>query len=130
DVEHGACAILCHHTNGIGGRLAMIDSGCTDEWCPSEHITRTLQRTRLDYLFITNPDQDHMSDLQGLWNSGIHVNTVFLNRSYTGNQYCGIKQQGGALTNDALRYATLCNEYIYPVTEPFDAHMGGIIARA
>ena len=65
DVEHGACAMIQHVNAGVAGPLAMIDSGCTDDWRPSTHITRTLRRTRLDYLFITNADQDHMSDLAG-----------------------------------------------------------------
>lgn len=71
DVEHGACAMLHHTLNGTAGRLAMIDSGHTDDWRPSTYI-RGLNRTRLDYLFITNADQDHMSDLQGLWDAGDH----------------------------------------------------------
>lgn len=32
DVEHGACAMLHHTLNGVAGRLAMIDSGDTDDW--------------------------------------------------------------------------------------------------
>ena len=78
DVEHGACAMLHHTLNGTAGRLAMIDSGHTDDWRPSTYI-RGLNRTRLDYLFITNADQDHMSDLQGLWDAGITVPIVHRN---------------------------------------------------
>ena len=47
----------------------MIDSGhnTTTGWRPSTYIRRILNRRRLEYLFITNADQDHMSDLDGLW---------------------------------------------------------------
>lgn len=129
DVEHGACAILCHHLNGYAGRLAMIDSGNSDEWRPSEHIARTLGRNRLDYLFITNADQDHMSDLQGLWDAGIAVGTLHRNFSYSGAQVRAIKQQSGPLTRDAERYVWLCDQYVHPVAEPFNQHMGGIETR-
>jgi hypothetical protein len=47
-----------------GGRLAMIDSGNSGSWTPSSYMRNVLGRTTLDYLFITNADQDHMSDLQ------------------------------------------------------------------
>ena len=66
DVEHGACAMLHHTLNGMPGRLAMIDSGDASPWTPSATI-KGMNRATLDYLFITNADQDHMSDLQGLW---------------------------------------------------------------
>jgi len=77
NVEHGACAMLHHHLNGYAGRLAMIDSGSSHPWWPSTHITRAFGRNRLDYLFITNADQDHMSDLQGLWDAGIEIPVLF-----------------------------------------------------
>ena len=62
DVEHGACAMVQHVTGQYGGKLAMIDSGSTVDWRPSNYIRGDLGRTNLDYLFITNADQDHMSD--------------------------------------------------------------------
>lgn len=68
DVEHGACAMLHHTLNGVAGRLAMIDSGSTGNWNPAAYIRGPMfRRDRLDFLFITNADQDHMSGLQGLW---------------------------------------------------------------
>ena len=61
DVEHGACAMLHHQLNGVAGRLAMIDSGDTADWSPSTFIKNGLGRRQLDYLFITNADQDHLN---------------------------------------------------------------------
>lgn len=37
DVEHGACAMLHHLQNGVVGKLAMIDSGSTNDWRPRPH---------------------------------------------------------------------------------------------
>lgn len=126
DVEHGACAMLHHSIGNNHGRLAMIDSGSKDSWRPSTFIRSVLGRTRLDYLFITNADQDHMSDLQGLWDENILVPVWYRNPSYTSLDIQRIKQQSGSLTEDAKRYIANCTIFSAPVDEPFDAHMGGI----
>ena len=128
DVEHGACAMVQHALGQHGGKLAMIDSGSTDDWRPSDYIRHDLGRTNLDYLFITNADQDHMSDLQGLWDAGITVPVMFRNPSYTGEQMRQIKRQSGRLSADAERYVSACSSFNEPVDEPFDLHMGGITA--
>lgn len=130
DVEHGACAMLYHSIGNHHGRLAMIDSGCTQNWRPSTFIRNVLGRTRLEYLFITNADQDHMNDLQGLWDEQILVPVFCRNPSYTGADIRGIKQQSGPLTNDAKRYIANCTNFSGPPAEPFDAHMGGITCKA
>ncbi len=128
DVQHGACAMVQHILDQYVGRLAMIDSGSADDWRPSTYITKALGRNRLDYLFITNADQDHMSDLQGLWDAGIHTPVLFRNPSYTGEQMRQIKRQSGPLSADAERYVSACSTFTLPVDEPFDLHMGGITA--
>lgn len=127
DVQHGACAMV-QHIGQYLGRLAMVDSGSTDDWCPSTYITQTLGQNKLDYLFITNADQDHMSDLQGLWDAGIIVPVLFRNPSYTGEQMRQIKRQSGPLSEDAERYVSMCSTFDQPVYEPFNQYMGGITA--
>ena len=128
DVEHGACAMLHHAYNGQLGRLAMIDSGCTDDWRPSRFIRHRLGRNTLDYLFITNADQDHMSDLKGLDEEGVAVPVLIRNPTYTGRQMAEIKALSGPLSKDAAWYVDACSSYNLPVTEPFDENMGGITA--
>lgn len=128
DVEHGACAMLTHMFNGRDGRLAMIDSGCTANWRPSTCIRHQLNRATLDYLFITNADQDHMSDLKGLDDAGVTVPVLIRNPTYTGRQMAGIKALGGPLSRDATWYVNACGSYNQPVTEPFNEYMGGITA--
>jgi beta-lactamase superfamily II metal-dependent hydrolase len=131
DVEHGACVMLQHATpTPFGteqfGPLAMIDSGCTDGWTPSKFIRDVLGRTTVDYLFITNADQDHMSDLRGLAQSGVAVDTLFRNVSYTGQTLRAIKLGGGPLTGDAEWYAGACDTFNMPTSRPFNQHMNGI----
>lgn len=126
DVEHGACAMLHHLLNGYAGRLAMIDSGCTATWHPSTFIKQVLGRQRVDYLFITNADQDHMSDLKGLQDRGIYVDTLIRNPSYSGQEMRAIKALGGPLTNDAQWYVAACESYNAAPDLPFNVGMGGI----
>ncbi len=131
DVEHGCCVMLQHVIrSGLGqeqgGRLAMIDSGSSADFKPSTSIKR-LGRNVLDYLFITNADQDHMSDLKGLEDAGIYVDTLIPNPTYTNDQMWAIKRAGGPLTNDAQWYVNACGTYTGgPPVVPFDQGMGGI----
>jgi beta-lactamase superfamily II metal-dependent hydrolase len=128
DVEHGACAMLHHLQNGVAGRLAMIDSGDKSGWTPSAYIRDTLNRPTLEYLFMTNADQDHMSDLDGLWKIGLNVRVWYRNPTLGADAFRRIKEQGAPLTGDAKRYMHTLATYTEPVTEPFDLYMGGIRA--
>lgn len=134
DVEHGACAMLQHARPDAFGRevygpLAMIDSGSSASFSPSKFIRNALGRSFLDYLFITNADQDHMSDLQGLSQAGIQVETLIRNVSYTGSTLRAIKRLGGPLTGDAEWYAAACESFSVPTPRPFDDHMNGIVCK-
>ncbi|MGX1322121.1 beta-lactamase superfamily II metal-dependent hydrolase [Bradyrhizobium sp. USDA 377] len=128
DVEHGACAMLHHTLNGVAGRLAMIDSGDTHDWTPADFITRNLARRRLDYLFITNADQDHMSGLQGLWDAGIEVPVMHHNPTFGPQAFEAVKRQSGPLTRDAQRYMQNIGTFTAPIDYPFNTNMGGITA--
>ncbi len=131
DVQHGACAMLTHESeNGVQGRLAMIDSGDNGAtgWKPSTYITSHLRRDVLDYLFITNADLDHMSDLNNLWRAGISVSSFYRNRSVSPGALRIIKEASGELTDDIERYLTLHSDYVHPLDAPFDQSMGGITA--
>lgn len=130
DVEHGACAMVTHRQNGALGKLAMVDSGHCADWRPSTHIRQFLRRGRLDYLFITNADQDHLSDLNGLWSEGIGVTTLYRNPHPAPADLRRIKVQGGPLTDDIERFLNIHETFIHPIPEPFDTHMGGIIYRS
>jgi beta-lactamase superfamily II metal-dependent hydrolase len=134
DVEHGACAMVQHVVRmGLkeyGGRLAMIDSGHGSGFRPSDYITRGLGRSRLDYLFISNADQDHMSDLQGLWDARIFVPVVHRNPTTSAIAMRAIKEASGPLTRDAERFVQICEGFNGTIAEPFDQHMGGITMSA
>ena len=128
DVQHGACAMVQHVLGQKPGRLTMIDCGSADDWRPSTYIANGLGRNKIDYLFISNDDQDHMTDLHGLEDAGIHVSTFFRNQSYSGPQMRAIKEKSGPLTKDAQWYVDACERYRIPTSTPFDANMGSITA--
>lgn len=128
DVQHGACAMLHHTLNGVAGRLAMIDSGDMDGWNPATFIKQTLRRNQLDFLFITNADQDHMSGLQGLWDAGINVPVMHHNPSFGPAAFEAVKRQSGPLTRDAQRYLQNVGTFTAQIDYPFNDSMGGITA--
>jgi len=126
NVEHGACATLWHESNdGRKGKLAMIDSGSTSEWSPSAFIKKE-GRDQLDYLIITNADQDHISDLEGLWQKCIKVKSLIRNRNISVDDLQKIKEESGDLTEDMKRYLEIHGSYTAPSREPFNESMGGI----
>jgi len=128
DVQHGACAML-QHTEVE--KLAMIDSGhnAEEEWYPSSYIINTLGRKSVDYLFITNADLDHMSDLDGLWTAGIDVKSLTRSQGISPQDLRTIKMKtasDGKLGADIERYLKIHESYNQPVTTPFNDHMGGV----
>ena len=125
DVEHGACAIMMSPT---GERIAMIDCGHNSSvgWRPSAYIRYTLQRNTLDYLFITNADQDHISDLEGLWTHGVAVTVLIRNPSPVAAILRIIKEMQVELTDDIERFLQIHDGYNGLVLVPFDAGMGGV----
>lgn len=128
NVEHGACAMLLSPS---GDRLAMIDCGhnVSTGWRPSTYIKEILQRTRLDYLFITNADLDHISDLNGLWEENVHVHVVYRNPTPDVNVLRLIKLAQGELTEDIERYLSIHQGYNANVDVPFDLGMGGVTCK-
>ena len=133
DVQHGACVMLQHAAPTLWGEqfgpLAMIDSGDSETWSPSTYIRHVLGRTTIDYLFITNADQDHMSDLRGLGLAGVAVDTLIRNPSYTGTTMRAIKLGSGPLTRDAEWYVGACDSFSVPTSRPFNQCMGGITSE-
>ena len=84
----------------------------------------SLNRGVLDYLFVTNADLDHISDLNNLWREGIAVSTFIRNRSVSPEIMAIIKEVSGELTDDIQRYLDLHASYVHPVGTPFDQNMG------
>lgn len=94
DVEHGACAML----TGPNDALAVIDCGdnSTTGWRPSTYVRQSLNRTQIEYLLITNVDQDHISDLANLLDS-VNVQHFLTNTQVSPEVLEILKQASGPL---------------------------------
>lgn len=129
DVEHGACAMV----GGDFPAVAMIDCGHneTTGWQPSTFIRTKLGRMHVDYLLVTNVDQDHISDLGNLISSGISIGGLVSNTRLSPERLRAIKQQGGPLTADAEAYLAMRTGFGPPGSgRPFHEVMGGIQLRS
>jgi beta-lactamase superfamily II metal-dependent hydrolase len=62
DVGHGLCVWI----QTPNGQNHWIDCKKTDDFSPSEHVKNKFGVTKLDYLIISHPDLDHISDLCNL----------------------------------------------------------------
>ncbi len=62
DVGHGLCVWI----QTPSGQNHWIDCNKRDEFSPSEHVKKEHGVTKLDYLIISHPDRDHISDLPNL----------------------------------------------------------------
>jgi beta-lactamase superfamily II metal-dependent hydrolase len=80
----------------------------------------------LDYLFVTNADQDHLSDLDGLWTEGVSVSTLHRNGSPDAPTLRKIKEQKSETTNDIERFLSIHASYTGPVSAPFNESMDGV----
>src|SRR5579859_3495792 len=128
DVEHGACAMLA----GPNDAVAMIDCGhnASTGWRPSEFLRNKLSRAHLDYLLITNADQDHLSDLSTLIQKGINVRHLISNHGVAPETLRWIKEQSGPLTADAEALLQMRTSFVLGAGIPFDQGMGGVTVSA
>ena len=130
NVEHGACAMVYPTYNGVPGHIAMIDAGCRDDWHPSIHLRYAMNRTELNYLFVQNADQDHLSDLQGLSDYGVNV-SVLHRAAVSPLALRAIKLlECGETTGAFDQFASMCQSYTAPVAQPFNTSMGGMTYSA
>lgn len=91
DVEHGQCAML---TDDNGQRL-MLDCGhnASTGWRPSTHL-KSLGVQTLDWLVVTNYDEDHVSDLPNLL-STVNIRLLRRNRTVDGGDLRHLKSEQG-----------------------------------
>lgn len=129
DVEHGACAMMTASDDA----LAMIDCGHNSStgWRPSSYLRYSLRRSSLDYLLITNADQDHLSDLSTLVQSGIAIRHLITNTTIAPQTLRAIKQQAGPVTADVEALVAMRANF-GPAGSgvPFNQAMGGITVNS
>lgn len=94
NVGHGFCAAII----ADNGNLVMFDCGHSADplFQPSIHLLSQGYRT-VHRLFITNYDQDHISDIETVWNN-FTVQVLHRNESISVADLRQIKEQSGPIT--------------------------------
>lgn len=112
DVEHGACALLTSKlTGGILGnqrRRMMIDCGhnASTEWRPGDHLSN-MRIFSLEYLVVTNYDEDHVSGFINLQSRKVAIQTILRNESVSPLGIQHLKSKDGMGPNIAALVSVL-----------------------
>ena len=116
DVGHGFCAILIAEN----GNTMMFDCGHkpTPEFRPSTYLWQ-LGQSSIERLFISNYDEDHISDLPEVCRL-FSIRIFHRNRSITTSQLHELKKQSGYLSSSMTTLLDLNDSYVYsePVPPP------------
>ncbi len=114
DVGHGFCALL----TADNGNSMLFDCGhkTVPEFRPSTYLQQ-LGFSGIGRLFISNYDEDHISDLPEIRRL-FTVQTLFRNRSITTAQLRELKRQSGPLSEAMKSFLEMNDEYIYPESLP------------
>lgn len=92
NVGHGLCISLIHQN----GNLMLWDCGHNTDNRPSVFLTAA-GISKVDYFFITNYDEDHISDLPNLRQS-LNIRSIFRNKTITADQLHSLKLESGPIS--------------------------------
>jgi len=114
DVGHGFCAHLHHHN----GNVMVWDCGhkSNPEHRPSKFLPAAGVST-VHRLFVTNYDEDHISDLPNLYET-ISIRILHRNPSIDPAQLRQLKLQTGPITPAMSALLAMLNEYTGTITHP------------
>jgi len=92
NVGHGLCVSLIHQN----GNVMLWDCGHQDDYRPSDFLP-SLGVSKVDYFFVTNYDEDHISDLPNL-RKKVRLRSMYRNKSISAKQLRALKLQGGPIS--------------------------------
>lgn len=118
DVGHGLCVSLIHEN----GNVMLWDCGHSDTNRPSEFLPAA-GVSRIDRLFVSNYDEDHISDLPAVRNA-LGIPELYRNRSISTEQLRTLKLQGGPISPAMESMLEMHARYTSPVPEPSPAFPG------
>ena len=105
DVGHGLCISLRHDN----GNVMLWDCGHKDDNRPSEFLPAA-GIDRIDRFFVTNYDEDHISDLPNL-REELTISTLHRNPSISKEQLRALKRQSGRLSPAMLSMLEMIGSY-------------------
>jgi len=109
DVGHGSCISLIHDN----GNVMLWDCGHSDENRPSQFLP-VMGINTIHNFFITNYDEDHISDLPNLLAS-VDLPTLFRNKSISADELHRLKLQGGPISPAMSSMLAMIVDYNQPV---------------
>lgn len=92
DVGHGLCISLTHQN----GNVMLWDCGHSEENRPSSFLPAS-SLAKVDYFFVTNYDEDHISDLPDLRGS-LNIRSLYRNKTISSAELRALKRQSGPIT--------------------------------
>lgn len=109
NVGHGFCAYLAADNEN----LMVFDCGHSAETdiFPSNYL-RNKGFQKIDYFFVMNYDEDHISDLPNL-RRNFKILTLVRNPSITTQELRNLKLQRGLITNAMNEFLRMSDQYIY-----------------
>ncbi|MDE0089115.1 MAG: hypothetical protein OXU23_25585 [Candidatus Poribacteria bacterium] len=105
NVGHGSCISLIHEN----GNVMLWDCGHTYGNRPSDFLP-SLGRRTINRLFITNFDEDHISDLPAL-RQNLNIEILHSNRSISKEQLKALKLQSGPISSAMNSMLDMLNIY-------------------
>ena len=112
DVGHGVCVSFVHQN----GNVMLWDCGHRDENRPSNFLPRS-GVSKIDTLFVTNYDEDHISDLPNLRET-VTVRSLVRNESISSSQLKRLKLQGGPISAAMESMLEMIDRYTGPLASP------------
>ena len=114
DVGHGFCALLIANN----GNIMMFDCGhkSIPEFRPSAYL-KQLGKSSIERLFISNYDEDHISDLPEIRRL-FRIRVLHRNRSIKTSQLRELKKQSGPLSKAMTTFLGMHDQYVYPESVP------------
>ena len=92
NVGHGMCISLIHQN----GNVMLWDCGHQEDYRPSSFLPE-LGVSKVDYFFVTNYDEDHISDLPDL-RATLHLRSMYRNKSISADQLRSLKRETGPIS--------------------------------
>ncbi|OOZ70466.1 hypothetical protein BOW50_10580 [Solemya velum gill symbiont] len=112
DVGHGLCVSLVHDN----GNVMLWDCGHTNENRPSVFLP-TAGINRIDRFFVTNYDEDHISDLHYL-RQNLNIQILHRNRTISREQLHALKLQSGPISTAMTSLLEMIGRFTAGVSSP------------
>lgn len=114
DVGHGLCVSLVHQN----GNVMLWDCGHQDDKRPSNFLPQS-GIFKVDAFFVTNYDEDHISDLPNLKNK-LELRSLTRNNSISSSQLERLKLQDGPISPAMATMLNMIEAYTSPVHPPLN----------